>query len=68
MTKLVIVDGLAVSPDLMQPAKLTVRFTHDARGETLSIADDRNGYMFSVAFEDVQPLIDWVRQTEAKKK
>lgn len=35
------------------PTKLTVRYTSDKVGKTLSISDDMGGFMFQVPFDEI---------------
>lgn len=46
---------------------LTVRFTSDLSGETLSISNDEN-CQFLVPFEKIQPLINEARKNDYTKR
>lgn len=37
----------------VNPIKLTVRYTSDKVGKTLSISDDMGGFMFQVPFDEI---------------
>ena len=60
------IRGLAAIPSgHMFPRILTVRFTSDDLGESLSIADEAAGIMFEVPFEEVEKII---KQERAKRR
>ena len=55
------VKGLLFTEDGMRFVKVTVRFTTDSHGETLSLCDDRRGIMISVAYEEIEKIIKEAR-------
>ena len=59
------VRGTLILKDQFVPLTLTVRFTSDEHGETLSIADDKQGLMLAVPFAKVEALIE---ETRADRK
>jgi len=50
----------------MIPTNVIVRFTSD-HGETLSLADEYDNVMLTVAFEDVEALIKKTRSRRTKR-
>lgn len=56
MTKIKQVDGYIYDGTQMIKSKLTVRYTSDEMGKTLSISDDKNA-MYVVGFEDIEEMI-----------
>lgn len=55
------IGGAIIIRDKNANAPLTVRFTSDGHGETISIADDRQGLMFVVPFKEVDKIIKEAR-------
>lgn len=55
------VTGLLYFEETLSKEIVTVRFTTDSRGETLSLCDDKHGVMITVAFEDIEKIIKEAR-------
>lgn len=60
MTELKRVKGIITTNETMQPGYVTVRFTSDHFGETLSLSDD-DKIMIAVAYEDIEKIIKKAR-------
>lgn len=60
------VGGRIILKDKIADVKLTVRFTSDSFGETISIADDKQGLMLVVPFERVEQIIKDARAEKTK--
>lgn len=59
MTKMRDVKGFAMdTKSLRYYAKITVRTTRDERGQTLSLADEKNGIMLCIPVEPVLDMIE----------
>lgn len=56
------VTGLLYFEETLSREIVTVRFTTDRRGETLSLSDDKHGVMISVAYEDIEKIIEEARR------
>ena len=57
MTKVFEVDGLIIVEAGFLPKKLVVRYSSDQIGKSLSIADDKEGVMFQVPFDEIYEKI-----------
>ena len=62
MTKTEAIQGMIINGLAPSMKMITVRFTSDESGETISLADENNGIMLLVPFEPVQELIDEARK------
>ena len=56
------IEGRIILNDGIIRARLTVRFTSDQFGETISIGDDNAGILMLVPFEKVEKLIEETRK------
>lgn len=52
------VTGLMFSPKGYMPTKITVRISNDAIGKSLSLADERIGFMLEIPLEPLEDLIE----------
>lgn len=67
-TKVTKARGMMVVKDKgVVPMNIIVRFTSE-NGETLSLSDERDNMMFTVAYEDVEALIKETRKTAPQTK
>lgn len=55
------VDGMMTLMDKFTLTKLTIRFTSDDMGETLSISDDNIELMMAVSYKAVEELVKEAR-------
>ena len=55
------VTGLLYFEETLSKEIVTVMFTTDSRGETLSLSDVKHGVMITVAFEDIDKIIKEAR-------
>ena len=60
-TKAKPVNGVIIDRGNIRRQIITVRFTSDKIGETISLADEINGIMIIVPFESVAELIERTR-------
>lgn len=60
-THLADIKGIIATNRGMARTTITVRFTSDALGETISLTDEDSGLMMSVPFEKVDKLIKETR-------
>ena len=58
MTKTRTVDGMIALKDKMAFIPVTIRVTRDEIGQSISLADDRQGLMLEIPVEDVLDLIE----------
>lgn len=56
------VSGLLFFEETLSKEIVTVRFTTDRLGETLSLSDDKHGVMISVAYEEIEKIIKEARR------
>ena len=56
------VTGLLYFEETLSKEIVTVRFTTDSLGETLSLCDDKHGVMITVAFKDIEKIIKEARR------
>lgn len=58
---------ISTSESIVKPSLLTVRFTSDERGETLSLSDEKT-VLLAVKFDDVMRLVKETRKCKSKSK
>ena len=58
MTRIETVNGLIVLKDRMAFIPITIRVTRDRDGQSISLADDKNGLMLEIPVEPVLHLIE----------
>lgn len=66
MTTAMIANGLKIDKERFEKKKLTIRFTSDELGESLSISDDKE-IMLQIPFEGVEQIISIARKKKGKK-
>lgn len=58
MTKLREVQGMIVTPVGIRFGTVTLRVTKDDIGQSMSLADDKSGFMLQIPIEPVADLIE----------
>lgn len=58
MTKLREVQGMIVTPVGIRFGTVTLRVTKDAVGQSMSLADDKGGFMIQIPIEPVADLVE----------
>ena len=51
------VKGATGTPFSCQPSDITIRYTADEKGKTLSLADEDIGILLAVPFEKIEEMV-----------